>query len=159
MKKIDLGQTISILANIGVIAGIVFLAYELRQNTRVSRAAAVQSISDQTIEWQTALAQDSDWMRIIAFLVNGGSYHELSPEDTQRFRYVASSTIRIMENRYRQVQLGILDPSELDASGGRGNVAWFRSPYFLDFWQSYDQAAVWAPDFIEFMESEVLGIR
>jgi hypothetical protein len=32
MKKIDLGQTIGILANVGVIAGIVFLGYELRQN-------------------------------------------------------------------------------------------------------------------------------
>ena len=30
LKKIDLGQTISILANVGVIAGIVFLAVELR---------------------------------------------------------------------------------------------------------------------------------
>jgi len=35
MKKIDLGQTIGILANIGVIAGIVFLAIEVRQNQRV----------------------------------------------------------------------------------------------------------------------------
>ncbi len=33
MKKIDLGQTISILANVGVIGGIVFLAFELRQNS------------------------------------------------------------------------------------------------------------------------------
>ena len=32
MKKIDLGQTIQILANVGVIAGIVFLATEVRQN-------------------------------------------------------------------------------------------------------------------------------
>ncbi len=31
MKKIDLGQTISILANLGVIAGIIFLGLELRQ--------------------------------------------------------------------------------------------------------------------------------
>jgi len=32
MKKIDLGQTIQTLANLGVIAGIVFLAMELQQN-------------------------------------------------------------------------------------------------------------------------------
>ena len=32
MKKMDLGQTVSILANVGVIAGIVFLAVEIRQN-------------------------------------------------------------------------------------------------------------------------------
>jgi len=32
MKRIDLGQTIGILANLGVIAGIVFLAVEIGQN-------------------------------------------------------------------------------------------------------------------------------
>jgi len=32
LKNMDLGQTITILANIGVIAGILFLAFELRQN-------------------------------------------------------------------------------------------------------------------------------
>ena len=31
MKKIDLGQSIQIIANIGVIAGIVFLGLEIRQ--------------------------------------------------------------------------------------------------------------------------------
>ncbi len=32
MKNIDLGQTLNTLANVGVIAGIIFLAYELNQN-------------------------------------------------------------------------------------------------------------------------------
>ena len=32
MKKINLGQLIGILANLGVIAGIVFLAFELEQS-------------------------------------------------------------------------------------------------------------------------------
>ena len=32
LKKLDLSQGITILANLGVIAGIVFLALELRQN-------------------------------------------------------------------------------------------------------------------------------
>ena len=40
MKKIDLGQAISIFANVGVIAGIVFLGIELRQNNELSRAEA-----------------------------------------------------------------------------------------------------------------------
>ena len=35
MKKIELGQLIQIVANLGVIAGIVFLAVELRQNNRL----------------------------------------------------------------------------------------------------------------------------
>jgi hypothetical protein len=38
MKKMELGQTITILANLSVIAGIVFLAYEIRQNSESLRA-------------------------------------------------------------------------------------------------------------------------
>ena len=40
MKNIDLGQTIGILANLGVIAGIVFLAVELQQNNKLLGAQA-----------------------------------------------------------------------------------------------------------------------
>jgi hypothetical protein len=35
MQKIDFGQSIGILAKLGVIAGIVFLALELQQNNEV----------------------------------------------------------------------------------------------------------------------------
>ena len=38
MKKLDFGQTVSVLANIGVIAGIVFLGIELRQNNSLLEA-------------------------------------------------------------------------------------------------------------------------
>jgi hypothetical protein len=40
MKKIDLGQTIQILANLGVIAGIVFLGIEVQQNNALLGAQA-----------------------------------------------------------------------------------------------------------------------
>jgi hypothetical protein len=40
MKKIDLGQTVQILANLGVIAGIVFLGIELQQNNALLGAQA-----------------------------------------------------------------------------------------------------------------------
>ena len=40
MKKIDLGQAVTLLANVGVIAGIVFLAVELQQNNELMGAAA-----------------------------------------------------------------------------------------------------------------------
>jgi hypothetical protein len=38
MKKLDLGQTLGVLANAGVIAGIVFLAVELQQNNELLEA-------------------------------------------------------------------------------------------------------------------------
>ena len=57
MKKIDVGQTIGIIANVGVIAGILFLAFELRQNNdymqaqdRFNRLSAIFSILDNQMD-------------------------------------------------------------------------------------------------------------
>jgi len=49
MKKLDIGQTISIFANIGVIAGIVFLGLELQQNNELM-ATAANAAKDERIE-------------------------------------------------------------------------------------------------------------
>jgi hypothetical protein len=46
MKKIDLGQMIGILANLGVTAGIVFLAFEIQQSNELLEA---QARSDQLV--------------------------------------------------------------------------------------------------------------
>jgi hypothetical protein len=40
MKSFDLGKFVKTLANVGVIAGIVFLAFELRQNNELMEAEA-----------------------------------------------------------------------------------------------------------------------
>ena len=44
MKKIDFGQTVTLIANIGVIGGIMMLAYELQQNNKLMEAAARQAV-------------------------------------------------------------------------------------------------------------------
>ena len=159
MSRPDLGQLMTVLANIGVIAGIVFLGFEIRQNTLVSRGAALQGIAEQVVEFQLAAALDDDWIRIITFLDGGGTYSKLSPEDRLRYGWLVGVSVRIMELRYRQAQLGIIDASTVDVHGGKANVAWYRSDHFRAYWQDVDQTVLWTPDFVEFMEVEVLAIR
>ena len=40
MKKLDIGELVQTLANVGVLAGIVFLAIEIRQNNELMEAEA-----------------------------------------------------------------------------------------------------------------------
>ena len=116
-------ETAEVLGVLGVIGSLIFVALEIRQNTNAVRSAALQAISEQVIDWQTSFAQDEDWMRIISFLqVEGGTYGELNPRDRVKYQYAVNPVIRIMENRYRQMQLGVIDLAELDAGGGRGNT-------------------------------------
>ena len=144
----------------GVILSLLFVGYEIRQNTQVARGSAVQATADQIVQWQTEVALDSDWIRIITFLREGeGEFADLSAEDQQRYNWVVSSTVRIMENRFRQMQLGVIGEEDLGFAGGTSNFNWFRSPHFLDWWDSTNAANAWAPDFLEFFETEVLGTR
>ena len=59
-KKVDLGQTIAILANVGVIAGIAFLAFELRQNTRAVELASAQTYLTGGSELDLRIATDTE---------------------------------------------------------------------------------------------------
>ena len=104
MKKIDLGQTIQILANIGVLAGIVFLAIELRQNNellaseaRRNRAASVEAsygilsqdselaslvlkdVSDESLSELERFRLQNWYMRVLTNL--GWAYGEMSPDE------------------------------------------------------------------------------
>jgi len=146
-------------AALGVIVSLLFVGYEIRQNTQVARAAAVQATTDQIIGWQTEAARDPDWIRVITYLYEGGSYAELSAEDKTRYGWTVSATVRVMENRFRQLQLGVIDREDLGIGGGTSNPAWFRSPFFLDWWRSADRSTMWSADFLAFFEAEVLGIR
>ena len=83
MKKIDLGQAISILANVGVIAGIVFLAVEIQQNTSAIRSQSSIAVNDSLAHLNQALYDNPEltdiWIRGRESLV------DLDPNEAERF--------------------------------------------------------------------------
>ena len=66
MRKIDLGQTIQILANIAVIAGIVFLAAEIRQNNELMAADARFNRLQIVVESNTLIAENASFAELVA---------------------------------------------------------------------------------------------
>ena len=66
MKKIDLGRTIGILANLGVIAGIIFLGVELRQNNELMEAEARRARFEQAFpkKYSAVLVSRPLWSRL-----------------------------------------------------------------------------------------------
>ena len=92
-------------------------------------------------------------------LRSGAEYSDLSPLDQQKYNWIVSSTVRITENRFRQMEMGVIQEADLGAGGGVANLRWFRSPHFLAWWASEERTTSWAPDFLDFFETDVLGIR
>jgi hypothetical protein len=65
MQKIDLGQVITVLANIGVIAGIAFLALELRQANQIAIASAEMDIRDNFSSLNESFYSDNDLAELL----------------------------------------------------------------------------------------------
>jgi len=121
MKKIDLSQTIAILANIGVIAGILFLAIEVHQNTesidqsrRLAMAEAYQSRASATMEIMFQLAR-SEQSEIEAQLAeygwpsNSGALAMLSPSERISYTNMEIARWTHFYNLHYQYQQGYVD--------------------------------------------------
>jgi hypothetical protein len=95
MKKIDLGQTITILANLGVIGGIVFLAFEIRQNTAQMRAEAAYSIHQDVQSLNRDIYQDPEFANLV--IQGEQSFDTLEPIDQRRVRAYFYSELNLAD--------------------------------------------------------------
>ena len=65
MQKIDLGQAAQLFANLGVIASLVFLAYEIRTNTAANEILIYQSSSSNWMELNGQRANSRELAELI----------------------------------------------------------------------------------------------
>ncbi len=111
IKKIDLGQSLTILANLGVIAGIVFLGYELRQNQVVVQAQTRNEITRMFVDTERADIS-GEMIEIIIRKENG---EELSAADEARTRIWADIWLTLFENLDYHRREGLYQQEEYEA--------------------------------------------
>ena len=118
MKKIDLSQTITILANLGVIAGIVFLAIEINQNTEsldesrnLAIAQAQQQRRSQLDDSFRSLA-NSEYLPGIFVKYREQGLDALSDEELQRFIWQSCSGFARIDATHAWYQRGYVDEEE-----------------------------------------------
>jgi len=75
---------IEILSNLGVLIGIVFLVYELNQNSVSQRMEAKLALSERFAEFDGSLAENSDLAQLVAKADFEGA--DLTPLEWSRYR-------------------------------------------------------------------------
>ena len=85
MNLEKLNQWLTLFANFGVLAGIIFLGFEISQNTRTMQAAAIQESTNIAREPLYFLAGNSDIARIES--LGDEDISQLNPEELQRYFY------------------------------------------------------------------------
>lgn len=111
-NKVDLDRWLTLLANFGVIAGIVFLAIEIRQNTEMVQSQTRDSITEKQIAVFGWFATSTENMRIRL----KGDQLDLapgSPEESQ-YGWMIAGNLRLWENEWYQYQQGLFEPGEFE---------------------------------------------
>ena len=106
LKVSELNDWLGVLTNIGVIAGLVLVAYEINQNNialdrdaRLSQVEVLDGIRAAWQNWEYAIIENEDvadiWMR-------GKSGEPLDALDEFRFEQLGREMFRLISQNYRQ---------------------------------------------------------
>ena len=150
MKTPDISRSIQIAANLGVIAGIAFLALELRQNNDLLSAQARFNNAQNQMSAVAMIVADGELSDVLSRALQG---EELAPGERLRIRQLTLMLLNAWEYEFREFEDGRLTREELKIESKRQDYALF-SALAPGVWDGFRVGA--HPPFAEFMETEVL---
>jgi hypothetical protein len=136
MKKIDFGQTITIIANIGVIAGIAFLAIEIQQNTAAVEGATYQALADGTAAQHVSVSANPALAAMLARVYGGETRDAFTVGENSQLWYHYNAVLQRLENAYFQNRSGLADDRVFESYGWNDEDL-YRSPHFSDYWEFF----------------------
>lgn len=144
-------EWLSIATNIAVVAGIIILAIEIRQNSVALRSNVLQSVSTESNPLNLAIATDASmretWVQGLR-----------DPDGlTESQKLQLNATLHVWFNNaqtwYYQMQSGVLDEEIADGHWTTMATMHESFPGFRKYWES--RAYSYTPDFRRFVEDEV----
>lgn len=152
MKKLDFGQTVSLLANIGVIAGIIFLAVELRQNNELMSAEARADRRDIA---RDAALMDLNYPELRRARRKFFDGEELTEDDID----VLNVNNRVGLTNWQYIFLeslqGLLEDDAISVATWQ-EAFYSRNPLMPTYWVRAKDAHQFHPAFIEWMDENIV---
>lgn len=117
----------------GVIISLVYLSYQVRQNTKASRAATRQALADGAQRLASDVVEVDDIARIIRDALDG---NEIRPHETFRLQARCLRDLRFWDNACYQHREGLLTDEEWE--GFRENLKLvMQFPTYREYWAKF----------------------
>jgi len=128
MNLDNLNKWLSLLSNLGVVLGLVFLGIEIRQSSLINEATVYQNrISQLESSFQSSAL--SDYIPVIQEKLETSGIEALDPIELRRLRDWETARIYRMQGQWRAYSQGLLDENSYDVmigAAGRSYVGWER---------------------------------
>ena len=148
MKKIDLGQTIRILANVGVIAGIVFLVIELNQNTQQMTVQLEWQVNQKIFENNRDLLGDNPTPIYAKSVIDP---EELSFEEFQVASALVFNFLNVWEDKYFMYQEGLISEREWQLPIDQEIGITLGNRFAQALWES--SKSLFEPELVQYIDS------
>lgn len=109
MDSDRLNRWLTLVANAAVVAGIVFLGLELRQNTEMMRAQSLTEMSQSLVHLMTLNVNDKDYVET---LWRGFQGQELDEIEQEQFHRTLAAYTRYWSNVAYLHRVGLYDDNE-----------------------------------------------
>jgi hypothetical protein len=141
-----LNQWLTLVANVSVVIGIVFLAVEMRQNTQAIQAQTRDAITEKQMEYISWLATSPELAAGLEKLQAEG-WESLSTSEGTPVTAYAAGFLREAENSHYQYRNGLFTPEEYEARTQfwRLVLTGNNAPAFAAVWQRFRLG--WSPSF------------
>jgi hypothetical protein len=107
MNIAEISQISESLASVAVVVSLIFVGYQIRQNTRATRAASHHAVSEALNRVNLLWARNSEMSRI--WLAGMSDRGALTPEERWRFDSTVRAYLHVCETMYMQADLGAGD--------------------------------------------------
>jgi hypothetical protein len=135
------------LAAFAVTITVVYLAIQIRENTRATRSQTYQLATSALAEMAGIIGTDREVARI--FRIGMTNPEELDQDEFVQFGYLGVSLFRRFENVFFQHQSGMIDDDFWN--GHRDNILWFfHRPGMQAWWK--DRKFAFSKSFREFLD-------
>jgi hypothetical protein len=107
MNLTEISQISQTLGSAAVVASLIFVGFQIRQNTKATRAASHHAVSEALNRVNLLWARNSEMTRI--WLSGMSDRRGLTAEDRWRFDSTVRAYLHVCETMYMQADLGIGD--------------------------------------------------
>jgi len=143
-----IGAGAEALGAFGVIITLLYLSFQIRQNTKVARGATRQAISDATVDLASEFSGDTGLGELLIRSLEGQS---LTKPEALRLHARGFREMKHFENIYYQLRQGLMPEAEW--SGYRQNLLLLLTvPAYREYWDT--ESFVYSREF----QSEVKSI-
>lgn len=136
-----------LIAAVGVIVSLFYLAAQIRQNTRSMRAVVVDSLAHSLVDLLGPQAQNPESLRALSIVTE--NWNAASDEDRARSLPFIFATFKLFENAWFQQRQGTLDQQQWEGWDAYIRI-YYHQPGVKTWWTM--RRAAFAAGFRDYVE-------